>query len=487
MSVYRIITILCLSGVLLQHGSKAEAQFLNEIKWIPAHANCLILVNADQIYNSPLAQRENWAADRQGAFQQGLTIVPANAGKVMLASQMDFELMDTIWTTGIFSKINSDQGLAKLAAQTERQLEKLGEHEALELPGDVYAVQLEEGVVGVMAPANRQNTIRWLRDGDSGMVRVPQYLSDAAKFADRNADLIISFDLDHVISQDDAKSQLLKMEGLRASNINDLAEAISKLTGITLGVTIRDSINGSLKIDFEAGAKGVDKISKNMLLEIMAHNGVMINDCLDWNVSTNNNQILFSGPMSSTGLRKIGSLIDQPIRAQFTGTATKNSQGAVSIGKSTRNYLDSIELYFRELDEFVNGPKHSTSKAYARWFDKYADKVDSLSASNVDPDALEYGAQVAEGLREVSYILYGAEASASSRTATETENRGVNYYGYNYGYGYGYRSRSMSSYRDSVRTQEYAKASTEAKGVMEQLRSGLGDLRRQLPSKYSDF
>jgi hypothetical protein len=487
MSVNRLATLLFLTGILLQFCPQAKAQFLDEAKWVPAHANCLILVNADQIYSSNIAQRENWAAERQGAFEQGLTIVPANAGKVMLASQMDFKFMDTVWTVGIFSKMKSDQGLAKLAAQAERELEKLGVHDALELPGDVYAVQLEEGTLGVMAPANRQSTVRWLRDGDSGLVRMSQYLSDAAKFADRNADLIIAFDLDHVISLDDAKSQLLKMEGLRASNINELAEAISKLTGVTLGVTVRDNINGSLKIDFEAGAKGVDRISKNMLLEILAHNGVMINDCLDWNLSTNNNQIIFSGPMSPTGLRKISSLVNQPIRAQFTGTGTTNSQEAVSIGKSTRHYLDSIDLYFRELDEFVNGPKHSTSKAYARWFDKYANKVDALSPSNVDPDVLEYGGQVAEGLREVSYILYGAEASASSRTAAETENRGVNYYGYNYGYGYGYRSRSMSSYRDSVRTQEYAKASTEAKGVMDQLRGGLGELRRQLASKYSDF
>jgi len=481
MSVHRIVTLLFLSGMLLQLSSKAEAQFLDEAKWIPAHANCLILVNADQIYSSNIAQRENWGATQTGAFEQGLTVVPAGADKVLLASQIDFKFLDTVWTVGIFSKMKSNQGLANLAAQADRQVEKLGVYDALELPGDVYAVKLEEGTFGVMAPANRQSTMRWLRDGDSGLVRISQYLSDAVKFADRNADMIIAFDLDHVISQDEAKSQLLNMEGLRASNINELAEAISKLTGVTLGVTIRDNINGSLKIDFEAGAKGVDRISKNMLLEILAHNGLMINDCLDWAISTNNNQIIFSGPMTPTGLRKVSSLINQPIRAQFTGTASANSQEAISIGKSTRHYLDAIDLYFRELDEFVNGPKHSTSKAYARWFDNYANKVDSLAPGNVDPDVLEYGGQVAAGLREVASILYGAEASASSRVASETENRGINYYGY------GYRSRSLSSYRDSVRIQEYAKASTEAKGVMEQLRSGLGELRRQLSSKYSDF
>lgn len=111
-------------------------------------------------------------------------------------------------------------------------------------------MQLSDTSFGVMAPADRQSTIRCLREVDAGRSRVSRYLSDAISYADDNADLIIVFDLQHVIFATEARRCLLNVDGVRATEIAAIAEAISRLRGVILGVTARDSITGSLRIDF---------------------------------------------------------------------------------------------------------------------------------------------------------------------------------------------------------------------------------------------
>ncbi|MBX3418440.1 MAG: hypothetical protein KF851_12620 [Pirellulaceae bacterium] len=459
-----------------------NAQFELEAKWVPDHANTLVLINADQIFGSAIATKENWAATGAGAYERGLSIVPPGVGKVMLASQIDLEYLEPIWTIGVFAKGNTSNAVAKLAEQDGREVEQVGSRDLVALSGDQYVVQLDGSTVGVVTPANRQTLARWLKDGDAGRVRLSEYLSNALAFADKNADVIIAFDLENLISKSAARSRLINFESIRASDVDALADAMSKLQGLTLGITIRDGITGALRIDFADGTSGINLVSKKFILEALANNGVMINDFLDWEITTEGTRAVFSGPMTTSGIRKISSLINQPIRAQFADSPGGQQAQPASMGKSTRQYFDTIDLYFRELDEFLRGPRHTNARAYARWFDKYANKIDGLSVRNVDPQMVEFGANISEGFRDVSQGLFSSDATVVGRQATE---RGVNssffYSDYNYGY------RSNSSIRKNIKAQEYSKAAETARGILENMRNQIGSMRRDMTARYEDF
>ncbi len=482
MTMRRLIRFVGLWLSVIATTLPVHAQFGLDAKWVPEHANTMVLINADRIFSSNLAVKENWAAAGAGAFERGLSIVPPGVGRVLLASQVDLEFFEPIWTVGIFAKGDLGNAIEKLAVQDGREIELLDSRSAVALSGDQYAVQIDNSTVGVMAPANRQSLFRWLKDGDAGRVRLSEYLSNAIAFADAKADIIIVVDLENLMSKSAARSRLLKLESVRASDIDDLADAISRLKGLTLGITVRDQINGALRIDFADGTSKTSLVSKKFILEALVNNGVMINDFLDWEVSTENNRVVFSGPLTSTGLRKVSSLINQPIRAQFSNSPAGQQAQAPSIGKSTRQYFDTVDLYFRELDEFLHGPRHTNARAYARWFDKYANKIDGLPVRNVDPEMVEFGANISEGFREISQELFSSDATVAGRLATE---RGYNnnYYYSDYYYGY----RTNSSIRKNIKSQEYAKAADSAKGMLENLRNQVANIRKTMSARYDDF
>jgi hypothetical protein len=470
--------------------SGAAAQFNADSKWIPGQANSLVLINATRIFASPLATKENWAAQRLGAFERGLSLVPFDKGRVMLASQIDYEHMEPIWTAGVFFDEESAIDLTAVAQRHGQQAEELAGHQAVLLPGDHYLIELEPKLFGIKAPANRQATSRWVAESEASAPRLSPYLSNAIAFADRNAHVIIAFDLSDAISQADARSRLLQVEGLRASNIESLATAASRMSGVTLGVNIGEAINGSLRIDFKPGTEGIDRISKDLILGILSDRGLMIDDLLDWELASEASRLVLKGPMSNTGLRQISLLVNQPVRVQLTNVSPGEGSGQkeISVGKATRQFIDTINLYFAELDEFVQNPRAKHAKVYARWFDKYANKIDSLSLAGVDPEIVPVASDVSAGLREVSRVLTYAELSTLNRQTTERggvygDYGGYGYYGY--GYGYGYR-RSNAAVREAVRTQETTKVAATAKETMEKLRGEVGDARRQMSIKYPE-
>ena len=59
--------------------NSSQAQYEDLVTHIPETANAMILVNAKAIFDSPIAKRENWQADRQKRFTSGLTSLPPRA------------------------------------------------------------------------------------------------------------------------------------------------------------------------------------------------------------------------------------------------------------------------------------------------------------------------------------------------------------------------------------------------------------------------
>ena len=115
---------------------------------------------------------------------------------------------------------------------------------------------------------------------------------------------------------------------------------------------------GSLRIDFRAGTEGVEKISKDLVLQILSNQGLMVNDLDDWELKAETSRLVLRGPLTASGLRQISLLVNQPIRAQLSDSSSPGQQTAeISVGKATREFLDTLQLYFKELDEYIRDPR----------------------------------------------------------------------------------------------------------------------------------
>lgn len=463
----------------------AQAQFSRDAKWVPDQANSLILVNADRVFQSGLANQEKWSPEQ--AFQRGMTIVPPGVGKAMFASHFDYVMMEPVWTTGVFEVADADARLTQAAERWESTVEDFMGRKSATLRGDLFGVVLDSGVIGVMAPGNRQSAARWVGDADAGRTRVSPYLADAIKFADQNAEAILAFDLANAFSVGEARAALLQQEGLTGPEIAALSQAAGRLKGLTLGITVRDKSFGAIKIDFQDGTTDLDKLKKRVILGLLSSNGMMVDDFNDWDVAVQGSSVTFSGWLTATGLRTVGMLVNQPVRLQFSGGKPPQGSAELNTAQITREFVDTLELYFRDLEQFIVERRSSAPRAYSLWFDKYANKIDSMSITGVDPAVVEFAAGMAREFRNVALILTRSQGKIDTRTISDVDYSGAYVGGAGWGPGFGYRSANVSrnaASRKLAKTEESAAAAAAAKEVMQDLRNQFGDLRRDIQSRF---
>lgn len=277
-----------------------------------------------------------------------------------------------------------------------------------------------------MVPSNRQALARWVDGKEAAGLSASPYLAEAVTFADKNSDVIVAFDLRDAIDADTARSRLKTSGKVQPSDIEAAAQALSKLRGVTLGITVRDTINAALKVDFAAGTNGVDKIGKEVIIGALENQGVMIDDIREWTFSHKADTLTLHGKLSDTGLRQINSIIAQPVQALFRGISSPSSKSLdMSPAASTKRYLDKIDIYFMELEEFAKKTGGLSAKPYHRWFATYADQIDQLPGEGVDPALLEYGAKAAKGFRDIAQILVAVDAETVAEGDAAVNNRGA--------------------------------------------------------------
>ena len=107
------------------------------------------------------------------------------------------------------------------------------------------------------------------------------------------------------------------------------------------------------------------------------------------------------------------------------------------------------------------------------WFDRTAGEIDELPILNVDTDLLEWGGKVSYSLREMAF---GVNYSNKNRAYQVASSVNGSYNGY-------YNGLSGIDNR-SAKTTSNAALSVDLDGRWKQLQTSIGEVRRQLVTKY---
>lgn len=490
----------------------AQAPFSGMKYRIPRDANTLILINADKMFGSTVADIEQWNEKRREAYNSGLLALPPDGKEVLIAGRMDTELGDTIWELAMI-KLNAERNVTTVAARYGGSMDEIEGRSAARLPNDHYVVQLKGDLLASHVPANRQDVSRWLRITDVGSGdNLPPYLSTAFDYANKvRTPIVMALDLNGAISATEAKSHLDRMEFVTNAGVDteQAAKLLSGIQGITLGVTTLDRAAGAIRVDFSESPEALREVGKDLLLRVLERQGAMVDDFYDWKLSIQGNTLMLNGPLKIDGTRRLLSVLELP-RTLSDSMHEATSPGVDQEGKNkllaTQQYWNSVNTL---LDDLRIKPKRDKVKTFgqaAMWYDKYARKIDRLPIMNVDREMLDYGSTIAASLRNAEMSMKGVGMRVSNRTMSNTQRSGGYYSGtfggYRAGMGYHGGLYGATGYSVSmmpgqaalqeqgrtnaiIRTQERSAGAATVQEIWRQMDDAQSQMRRQMTEKYS--
>jgi len=492
----RFVVVLTVAGV----SSVASGQFGDLIKRVPGRANTLVLLNVDQIHSTPLAQKEGWRERHEKQFAAGLVILPPQTSKFAMAAQMDFEYMQPQWETALLD-MKYEPSIPKIAAKLGGTVDNIADQATAVLPQDVYVVKFGPRFAAIATPANRQNVAHWINQiYSNSLPPLSAYLQEAVRYAEGGSPIIMAMDFSNVFSPAYVRSRLETSETLQGRDVDldQVSEVLASIKGVTLGVTINESLYGAIKVDFEKDATTLGDFAKPLLLEALTRQGAMIEEFRDWQVKIDGTQIQIGGTLYESGMRRILSILDAPpslhaAAQESTGTDEESKERMTAL--ATQQYYKSVVSLVDDLRGRRKSEDFVTWGQVGMWFEKYARKIDRLPILSVDPEMLDYGAFVADSFRQAESAMKGIGARSGYRKTQLPNYYNVNTYARPVGvtrWGvqgvYGYRATedlaAKGQAESKVRTQERIRGNMSANMIVQGVEAATADIRRRMTEKY---
>ena len=465
----------------------AQGNFEKLARHIPSTANALVLLNVEKVLASPRAAQEGWRDNLQKANESGLMTVPPNAARMITAAQIDFANMKPLWEiAAVDSTVDvSMDAIVRGRAGKNDTVDKLP---AAVLPSNTYVVQFGPRTVGAMFPANRQNVARWVRDSKAkASASLSPYLTKAIGYADRQSAIVLTIDLTDVFPAEYLAAKIKESELYSKRSdlkVEELAQLISTIEGVTLGVVVDQQITGSLKAEFATDAGAMKGFAKLLFMEVLGKNGLMVDDFQDWEPKVMGREVRITGKLYADGLRQVLSILQPPTTSAPPQLADSDN------ASETDKALYATQHYFKAvsgtLDSLRNKKNVKTLAQYGTWFDKYARHIDRLPMLNVDSDMLNYGAFVSEQLRDAAVSVRGIAQNTRTRQVNRGDSSASGRIG---GYGNMFATWVDPRYesqreRSRISAEERVDGAKSARAILQDIENQTSDIRRAMTQKY---
>jgi hypothetical protein len=458
------------------------APFESLVRKVPEGANAIVLVNVEQILQSEFARSHNSKQKLAEAFEEKALLIPPSATQFVLAAQFDLEHFTRIWEAAVM-ELKHQPHFDQIAKATRRNVEKVGGLEAIG-GSKVFALNLGEKQLGLLVPSNRQLAARWAQRIHQNNQPLSNYLAKTSSYSDTaGTDIILAVDLTDVLPQAFIADRLKNSEVLkgRKVDIDKVASILARVQGLRLGVKIGAKGNAMLVVDLQDDPAPLADFAKPLILSILEDKGLMIEEMEGWKVAFDKKSISLQGTLSDEGLRRVMSVVELPadpismVQTETAAAPKKTEEASASlIAAASQKYFKAIE---QQLDSLRLQKKDAKSLGQiALWIENAARRIDRMPSLNVDPELVDYGAQVATEMRNMVAALQGAGIQTGARQAG-IWNSSDSYY-------YGYDNHDTQSARRQVKAEEQAKGATSALDVSRSIANQSAAIRRKMTERY---
>lgn len=462
LSVAWVVNTLLTSGVF-------AADFATLLKRVPSEANVLVMVDADRLLASPMAQQQGWKKKLAQDVSQRPLLLPPSAHKLVRAISIDLNNESATFEITLLETAKGLQ-LSRIADKHKGYVEKISNVDAAWLPEGAYTVKLTDDLFGVIFPANRQFLSRWVRQRSG---EVSRYLLDATYDLKPNGpQVLIAVDLEDSVNPGSVGEKVKEFASLAGSaeNLKTIAKVLEGVRGAKLGITYENKATGRLVVSFEGEAAPLKPIAKPLVLKVLGNHGLLLDEMDDWQVSIDNRQLILSGDLTEGSLMRLSTLLELP--SDLTEDQEEQTDAGNPVIYATQAHYKAVQ---KLLDDLFS-KKKQTFGQYGKWADQYATKIDRLPLVNVDKDMLEYSGKVAQLLRMGSSDFKGVGIRGGARQATA----GVTSYT-SYGYYGGWGTYDVSG---TIRGQEAAVGAAASVEMKRQIDDLSAAIRKVMAERY---
>src|SRR5262245_42944099 len=131
--------------------SAKAAGFPTLLNRIPNEVNVLLMVDADRLFASPMAQEQGWKKLLAEDIARRPLLLPAQASKLVRAISIDLD-SDAAGFEITLLEMPKGHDLKKVAARHKGYVEKVANTDAAWLPQGAYMVKLGDDLFGALFP-----------------------------------------------------------------------------------------------------------------------------------------------------------------------------------------------------------------------------------------------------------------------------------------------------------------------------------------------
>lgn len=475
------------------------------VRFLPANSNGLVVVRVAELLNSPRGQQEDWRGHDE-LFLAGSDSVPAWIDVIVIGTAFQPGHMGDDWSAAVLP-LPAKTTVESIANFEGKPLQSIGDTPAFYSQRYGYVLQLSPGIAGVMSPAQRQNTARWIREVRSRrQSALSDYLGQAARRSDQ---IVMALDMFEMFDPDVIRKRLESIPTLRgqAEELRRCADTLRGLRGVTFTANVVNDTEARLAIDFSSPLTLAAARLKQVFLDFLDEEGAQLADFKESTASLQGNSLILTTQLSDQGLRRIMSLGVSPCpyqpdlaaRAPAPTTLNEASSNQADMKGASQRYYASIS---RVIDDLSTRLSLATQDAIAIWIEQDAMRIENLGTRDVDPDLMKFGADVSGRLRAITASLRGTRVAVDTEQQTLTYNVRVNtmpvgrwgggWYGWPRTYGWGanmvpyYQTESNLAEVRANQAQAIREGAAQREQIWQSIIEGRAAIRQQMLQRYGD-
>jgi hypothetical protein len=388
------------------------------IRYVPGSCNAVAIVRMADMLKSPRAVKEHWAQAANESFMADMGTIPPWVENLVIGFQVRPALQQEVWAAGVAS-VPNDLTIETLAQQNQQSVDQIAGFPAISGRGNHLILELKPGILGIWRPAIRQEAVRWANE-IAAKITGPNsdYLAATPKVPGH---LVLAIDVAGAF--DPARTQMLvnntSSDRTSAAARQQLQQLLMGTQGATLAVTVTDTVQARLQIDFSSPVGDHAPELKQFLDTVLQQLGAEIEELASATPQAQGRALVCMATLSDESVSRVMSLIATGSAMPQSMAATPNAAASKAVGQTeSARYFSAIDRILKDLER-ANRRANANSPT-ALWHENFARKIDDLSIQRVDPKLVEYGRSVASKLRALGRSLRGQAVAVNAHEGTLT-------------------------------------------------------------------